>query len=80
MYSVYLNDQHFELDESCVGIRIGDKLFTAPTQADDLLLLSLTKTGTEILRPNKFSIHYSLQDTYIVTTRSKYITCNKLVT
>ena len=43
MYSVFLHDLHIELDNSGAGIRIGGKLFTAPTQADDLLLLSLTK-------------------------------------
>ena len=49
IYSVYLNDFHFELDESGVGIMIGDKLFTAPTQADGVLLLFLTKNGTGIV-------------------------------
>ena len=54
MYSVYLNDLHFELDESGVGITIGDKLCTAPTQADDVLLLSLTKNGTGVKVPTEF--------------------------
>ena len=49
MYSICLSDLHFELDESGVGIKIGDKLFTAPTQADDVLLLFLTKYSTGIL-------------------------------
>ena len=49
MYSVFLHDLHIELDNSGAGIRIGGKLFTAPTQADDLLLLSLTKNGVGIL-------------------------------
>ena len=49
MYSVYLNDLHIELDQSGVGIRIGNKLFAAPTQADDIQLLSLTKNGIGIL-------------------------------
>ena len=45
LYSVNINDLIIRLCESRVGLKIGDRYFTAPTQADDLLLLCTTSNG-----------------------------------
>ena len=45
LYSVHINDLIIRLCESRVGLKIGDRYFTAPTKADDLLLLCTTSNG-----------------------------------
>ena len=48
-YSVYVNELIVLLCESEAGLKIGNLYFTAPTQADDLLLNSLTRSGLQKL-------------------------------
>ena len=48
-YSVFINDLIVLLCESEAGLKIGEVYFTAPTQPDDLLLNSLTKSGLQRL-------------------------------
>lgn len=56
-YNVFLNDLLQLLDESGFGLKIGDTNFSAPTQADDIALLSTTKSGIDHMLEicNKFS-------------------------
>ena len=44
-YSVHIKDLITLLCESHVGFKIGDRYFTAPTQAHDMLLLCITSVG-----------------------------------
>ena len=59
LYSVFINDLIVLLFESEAGLKIGEYSFTAPTQADDLLLNSLTKSGLQKLI--KICHQYSLK-------------------
>ena len=48
-FSVFINDLIVLLCESKAGIKIGEHFFTAPTQTDDIVLNSLTRTGLQTL-------------------------------
>ncbi|MES9882637.1 MAG: reverse transcriptase family protein [Sedimenticola sp.] len=43
LYAVYVNDLLQQLDDSHLGLSVGDRSFSAPTQADDIALLALSK-------------------------------------
>ncbi|MES9903946.1 MAG: reverse transcriptase family protein [Sedimenticola sp.] len=47
LYAVYVNGLLQLLDNSRLGLTIGDKSFSAPTQADDITLMSLSKHGLD---------------------------------
>ncbi len=46
-YAIYINDLLKLLDDSRLGLTIGDRSFAAPTQADDITLLALNKRRLE---------------------------------
>lgn len=48
-YTVFINELLFLLDKSNKGLKIGSQLYSAPTQADDIVVLSLSKKGLETL-------------------------------
>ena len=46
---MFLKELLILLDKSNKGLKIGSVFYTAPTQADDIVLLSLSKKNLEIL-------------------------------
>ena len=48
-YTVFLNELLVLLDKSNKGLKIGSVFYTTPTQADDVVLLSLSKKNLERL-------------------------------
>ena len=49
LLSSRLNELFILLEKSNKGLKTGTVFFTAPTQADDIVLLSLSKKNVEIL-------------------------------
>ncbi len=64
-YNVFLNDLLYELDTSGHGLKIGEQHLPAPTQSDDVLLLSATKRGIEHMLYVK---HLVLSGEFVITT------------